>query len=232
LAACGWEDAARLEQQDTSEAFSFITEKLELPLLTLKMDIYHTGAEDANDDHKYIQERLLEVAVPDESPTDRDRPIRLEDCLENYFNNRVEVVRHLDHLERTSTHNLERSDTVSSVRSGLSISTEKVPSQHVEITEVSWSPTAETPSSAYAPSSPLTPGGSGRHRAPSIIRTRVVELKGEEEKPHHDSDAVSTRSSRKGAVLRKEVLMPAWQFFNLIRPSIYSEPFIPFPCYR
>ena len=232
MAACGWEDAARLEQQDTSEAFSFITEKLELPLLTLKMDIYHTGAEDANDDHKYIQERLLEVAVPDESPTDRDRPIRLEDCLENYFNNRVEVVRHLDHLERTNTHNLERSDTVSSVRSGLSISTEKVPSQHVEITEVSWSPTAETPSSAYAPSSPLTPGGSGRHRAPSIIRTRVVELKGEEEKPHHDSDAVSTRSSRKGAVLRKEVLMPAWQFFNLIRPSIYSEPFIPFPCYR
>lgn len=82
LAACGWKDAAKIEQQDTSEAFSFITEKLELPLLTLKMDIYHTGAEDATDDHKFIHERLLEVAVPDDNGS--GRAIQLEDCLESY----------------------------------------------------------------------------------------------------------------------------------------------------
>ena len=107
LAACGWEDAGKLEQQDTSEAFSFITEKLELPLLTLKMDIYHTGTEDDGDDHKFIHERLLEVAVPPDPGN--GRPIQLEDCLENFFNNRVEVVRRL-----------ERSNTLSSIRSGSS----------------------------------------------------------------------------------------------------------------
>jgi hypothetical protein len=107
LAACGWEEAANLEQQDTSEAFSFITEKLELPLLTLKMDIFHTGKEDDKDDHKFVQERLLEVAVPDDA--ERERPIRLEDCLESYFNNQVEVVRRL-----------ERSNTRSSVKSARS----------------------------------------------------------------------------------------------------------------
>lgn len=54
LAECGWPDAALLEQQDASEAFTFITGVLELPLLTLKMDIYHTGKEDASDDHKFV----------------------------------------------------------------------------------------------------------------------------------------------------------------------------------
>ena len=65
LAECGWSAAAEHEQQDTSEAFSFITGQLELPLLTLKMDLYHTGKEDPNDDHKFVNERLLEVAVLD-----------------------------------------------------------------------------------------------------------------------------------------------------------------------
>jgi hypothetical protein len=43
LAECGWRDAANLRQQDPSEAFGFITGQLELPLLTLKMDLYHTS---------------------------------------------------------------------------------------------------------------------------------------------------------------------------------------------
>lgn len=202
LAACGWEDASRLEQQDTSEAFSFLTEKLQLPLLTLKMDIYHNGTEDIKDDHKIIHERLLEVAVP-------DQPARLEECLESYFNNNVEVVR-----------KLERSNTLSSVRSGRSPSIEKSTSQHVEVTvsEVAWS-NPGTPISTQPPRSPLSP--SNRHRTDSLIRPRVITEPQTESKAENlaDSDAASTKLSIHRGSIRKEVLMPAWQFFNLIRPS-------------
>lgn len=202
IAACGWEEAAYLEQQDTSEAFSFLAGKLQLPLLTLKMDLFHDGTEDAKDDHKIIHERLLDVAVPDESA-------KLEECLENYFNNRVEVVR-----------KLARSNTVSSVRSGRSPSSDKgVASQHVEVTvsEVAWS-TPSTPISTSTPRTPLSP--SGRHRTDSFIRPRIItEIKAEEkgEQSTESESSNTPRSTRKGSV-RKEVLMPAWQFFNLLRP--------------
>lgn len=199
IAACGWADAALLEQQDTSEAFSFLTGKLQLPLLTLKMDIYHNGAEDVKDDHKLIHERLLEVAVP-------DQPAKLEECLESYFNNSVEVVR-----------KLERSNTISSMRSGRSPSIDKGSSQHVEVSvsEVSWS-NPGTPTSTLPPRSPL--GAGNRHRTNSLIRPRIITELKEDEKGENAvvSDVISTpKSIRKGSV-RKEVLMPAWQFFNLI----------------
>jgi hypothetical protein len=85
-----------LTQQDVSEAFSFITDKLALPLLTLKMDVYHTGKDD-QDDHRIVKERLLDVAIPDppEDAPEDGYTIKLEDCLENYFNNKIEVKRHL-----------------------------------------------------------------------------------------------------------------------------------------
>ncbi|KAK2070754.1 hypothetical protein P8C59_005226 [Phyllachora maydis] len=68
LAECGWTDAKELEQQDTSEAFGFITEKLQLPLLALQVDLFHQG-----------------------------KGVKLEDCLEEYFNNKVDV--HRDSLD-------------------------------------------------------------------------------------------------------------------------------------
>jgi hypothetical protein len=209
LAACGWEEAANLEQQDTSEAFSFITEKLELPLLTLKMDIFHTGKEDDTDDHKFVQERLLEVAVPDD--IERERPIRLEDCLESYFNNQVEVVRRL-----------ERSNTRTSMKSSKPALFDKSSYErewsdggapHVEVSELAWS-TPDTPTSSHAPATPISPGG--RERAPSIIRHRII-YDDEKEDTQHLERVDTPTSVRKGSV-RKEVLMPAWQFFNLIRP--------------
>lgn len=51
LAACGWKDAQLLEQQDTSEAFAFITETLQLPLLTLQVDLFHQGKGDKGKSH-------------------------------------------------------------------------------------------------------------------------------------------------------------------------------------
>ncbi|KAK9477254.1 ubiquitin carboxyl-terminal hydrolase-domain-containing protein [Lipomyces japonicus] len=95
----GWVDAGSNQQQDASEAFVFITEKLSMPLLTLKMDIAHGGKEASEDDHKFINERLLHVPV---LGTPKDPPITLEQCLEEYFANSVIVKRELERRQSVS----------------------------------------------------------------------------------------------------------------------------------
>ncbi|KAL9023965.1 MAG: hypothetical protein Q9196_006856 [Gyalolechia fulgens] len=201
LAECGWEDAAQVRQQDASEAFNFITDTLDLPLLTLKMDIFHHGKEDAGDDHKFVNERMLEVAIPEE-PSDGS-VLTLETCLENYFNNRIEVKRYL-----------QRRQTLGSVRSQASLDSSKGSASHIETTEVddSMPPTPLSPLPAPI-RSPRKPTNS-RVRAPSIIQESVVSEKGDSpdapcyESPHH--------GRRRAGSVRKEVMMPAWQFFSLI----------------
>lgn len=198
LAECGWPEAANLRQQDASEAFTFITEKLDLPLLTLKMDIYHTGKEDTVDDHKFINERLLEVAIPPEHID--GTPITLEECLETYFNNKIEVKRYL-----------ERRTTISSVRSVDSIA--KGASMHVESVEI-----GSSTSSPIRTSSPLldSPLGEATSTAPmSFRRSSIVQ---ERFIPDQDyQDYLGLPGRRKKGSYRKEVMMPAWQFFSLIR---------------
>ncbi|KAI9721510.1 MAG: hypothetical protein M1812_002272 [Candelaria pacifica] len=194
LAACGWIEASELYQQDASEAFSFITEQLDLPLLTLKMDIFHTGKEEATDDHKFINERLLEVSIPAD-PED-GKGITLEDCLETYFNNRIEVKRHL-----------ERRRTVNSVRSTESLDSPKAPAYHVEATETDSLPSSPTTSSPMRPTQT-------RHRAPSIIQERFVAREDDASNFADEKASLSTRQRR--GTIRKEVMMPAWQFFSLI----------------
>ena len=202
LAECGWRDAGKLEQQDASEAFTFITEKLKLPLLTLKMDIHHGGREDATDDHKFINERLLEVAVPSETPED-GQSITLEDCLEDYFNNRVEVRRYI-----------ERRSTLSSIRS--SDGTPKANTVHVEAVELDADSLPNTPlSPSPAPASPSRPS---KHRAASIIQQRFVPDKEDSGDASMLDIGLKRPVSRvRTGSIRKEVLMPAWQFFSLIR---------------
>lgn len=201
IAECGWQEAAELHQQDASEAFTFITGKLELPLLTLKMDIYHSGKEDTADDHKFINERLLEVAIPDD-PSGERKDITLEECLEDYFNNRVEVRRYL-----------ERRSTVSSMKSPVDGKL-KSAAIHVETIEVE---------ADSAPSTPITstPGGQpsrppNRPRQQSIIQDRygpARTVSGSTTLSHVNTE--SSARSRSGS-LRKTVMMPGWQFFSLI----------------
>ncbi|ODM22293.1 hypothetical protein SI65_03139 [Aspergillus cristatus] len=210
LAECGWRDASTLHQQDASEAFTFITEKLELPLLTLKMDIYHTGKEDASGDHKFINERLLEVAIPE--PTD-GKTVTLEDCLESYFNNKIEVKRHLERRNTTRS--------VDSMSKGFTA--------HVEAIEV-----GSTGSSPIRGSSPrledVTPltsvtesidesatTSSTLDRRDSIVQERFVPDSSDEGKSDEGkSENGSGRNHIRKGSYRKEVMMPAWQFFSLI----------------
>ena len=205
LAACGWEEAAKLCQQDASEAFTFITGTLALPLLTLKMDIFHTGREDVADDHKFINERLLELAIPEE-PKD-GHTITLEDCLELFFNNKIEVKRYLDSLERRNT--------MGSVRSRGSVDSTKASAAHVEVAEVEeGQPSTPEPLNTLVsfPASPPRP--ISRRRAPSIIQeTYIDEKKGPVGENGFPLDEKKGHNRR----VRKEVMMPAWQFFSLIR---------------
>ncbi|KAL1297582.1 hypothetical protein AAFC00_006145 [Neodothiora populina] len=211
LAECGWESAAKLVQQDTSEAFTFITGQLELPLLTLKMDLYHTGKEEPDDDHRFVNERLLEVAIL-ESPVEGSDVITLEDCLENYFNNRIEVKRHMERTRGAmlqSRHSAERLPPTND---------EKSEALQVETVEFAVGEMAESPATEV----PLTPvkstldkvrPGLGRNRADSIFsQRRMAPL---DSKASDDADLSTPERQRKASV-RTEVLMPAWQFFKLL----------------
>jgi hypothetical protein len=197
----------------------------------MEMDIFHEGKGDAVDDHKFINERLLEVAIPQQAP--EGRPIRLEDCLEEYFNAKVEVVRRLD---RRNT--LQLPNTQSSQISGLpTVDETDGITEHVENVEdtsvLVMSPIEEKSELAdhmrgtdvegltpmmpvQSQSSPVSPPPTTRQRSTSIIRRVMVQ-----EEPGEGSasgDGASVHSSVRKASLRKEVLMPAWQFFRIIRP--------------
>lgn len=192
ISELGWKEAADGHQQDVSEAFCQITDILELPLLTLKVDLFHDGIADAKDDHKRIYERLLQVAIPSDPIPGQN--IRLEDCLETFFNNKVEVKRM---LQRSMSTKLERSNTNSSM------SSQKEASTHVEVAELS---SPSTPISVHPPATPLA---QTRIRAQSIIRRRLVDNELGDSSTA-DADNASTRSSIRKQSLRKEVSLPAW----------------------
>jgi hypothetical protein len=216
-------EAAEICQQDASEAFTFITGALELPLLTLKMDIYHTGREDKEDDHKFVNERLLEVAIPEQ---EGDHVITLEDCLETYFNNRIEVKRFL-----------QRQNTIASIRSKdeswVDKDPEKTEAIHIETVELAGpeSPLVATPTALEppTPSTPSRPQLDGRRRADSIFSQRQARNPpgtwAFDEKKHLQEmlDNSSGGRPRSSSLLRKEILMPAWQFFSLIRECASSS---------
>ena len=202
IAVCGWAEGGQIYQQDASEAFSFITGTLALPMLTLKMDLYHLGKEDAGDDHKFVNERLLEVAIP-EAPTD-DRPITLEDCLEAYFNNKVEVTRYL-----------ERRNTLPGTPQTPK-DLEKARLAKIEIAELRESEPS-TPAPGGTPSYPASSSRPPtRPRGLSLMQEHYVFEKTDSKESSIPSPVDGSVGRRRAGSLRKAVMMPAWQFFSLI----------------
>lgn len=169
-----------------------------MPLLTLKTDTFHSGEKDMDSDHRFITERLLNVAIPEESI--KEGTVTLEKCLEEYFNNRVEVRREL-----------KRRNTIQSQysRHDSANTQDKQAGLHVETVEV----TASSPSTPIErPKNPFI-RPELRERATSIFSDRTFETT-RPLKKRSNSQQLSRR--RQGSV-RKEVSMPAWQFLNLIR---------------
>jgi hypothetical protein len=236
LAGCGWEEAQRLEQQDTSEAFALITETLQLPLLPLQVDLFHQGKNDEAD-HKVVYERLLNLAVP---PDAEGKGIKLEDCLEEYFNSQVDV--HRDSFDDAKggrklpptptprTPNLPA--TPSTPKSTIRLvtedddTTETPPRPSLEDHHADGAPlerrwTERPPSRGSGfgntPSSPTRPH---RSRTESIIQRVVLN---EEGKPtESETTSLFARARQKVSVV-KAVTIPAWQFFRLIRT--FPTPF-------
>ncbi|KAI9772932.1 MAG: hypothetical protein M1840_008814 [Geoglossum simile] len=244
LSDCGWAEAGRLRQQDTSEAFTFISEKLGLPRLTFKVDIYHTGREEDTADHKFVNEQLLEVAVP--SDPGNGQPIPLEIPLENYFNNQIEIKRYLQRRdpmdpEKAGFAHIESIDTASSgfCPSPLSqnppsplplytpsplppatcrraTSTATITEEPSSIDSIAIDDTASVASNGQTqpstqPSTSQAPAAS-RNRAQSIIREVVVE----EDVASGDNGTGLPRGRPRKSSIRKQVDMPAWQFFRLL----------------
>jgi hypothetical protein len=239
-----------LEQQDTSEAFAFLTETLQLPLLSLQVDLFHHGRRD-DDDHKVVYERLLNLAVP---PDPENKGVKLEDCLEDYFNAQVDVLRDSEVAKKSISEDKGSADA--RVAATVRRNTIRLQSgeQGEASTAMSASPVAITPTSPFPPystigenaPSPLTavspvseehqagpstetnseasPLGerrmSARHRSTSIIQSMVLDDKGRS--ASIASDSISQKAKRKGSTVVKAVTIPAWQFFRLIRKYVWS----------
>ena len=148
---------------------------------------------------------MLVLAIPESS---NGSPIRLENCLETYFNNQIEVDR------------VERSNAI----------TEKGEAAHVEVAEVPES-TPGTPI-VQAPQTPISPL-STRHRTNSLLYRYKIPQDSDPTPSAAEPEVVtvpSLPSPQNGSVSKEvEVRLPAFQFLNLIRPSfilLSSEPFL------
>lgn len=226
-----------LEQQDTSEAFAFITETLQLPLLSLQVDLFHQGKKD-KDDHKVVYERLLNLAIP---PDPEDKGLKLEDCLEEYFNAQVDVKRDSEDGKKLGVEEKSRSDTPTlKHRDTIRILTEErgessTPTSPLPITPVERTPTLEKPP-VLSPIGPDAKDGnvpddeaegevttvelvpskpSLRGRSTSVIQRVVLDEEGRPSTP--DTPTMLQKAMRKGSTVVKAVTIPAWQFFRLIR---------------
>lgn len=141
---------------------------------------------------------MLDVAIPEEVP--QDGVVSLESCLEEYFNYKVEITRQLQRrntLNKTADRDGEKNECV-----------------HVDCAETNDKDSISNPSEqkVQAPATQSRPSLL-RGRAPSIFSERRINTLNGVAK----EGAVTTNGRHRQSSIRKEVLMPAWQFLNLIR---------------
>ncbi|KAH7033125.1 ubiquitin carboxyl-terminal hydrolase-domain-containing protein [Microdochium trichocladiopsis] len=219
LADCGWKDAQLLEQQDTSEAFGFITETLQLPLMPLQVDLFHHGKND-DADHKVVYERLLNLAVPEDTD---GKGVDLEDCLEEYFNTQVDVQREgsTDDKKvsiRTTISQVPLtpdtpSTPLSAIRIGDDVRECQSPAEDPDKTEQLALERSQTAISLSVPASSQPAVRPHRARTESIIQRVVIDPSG---KPTDTDTASLFQRAKRSASVVKAVTIPAWQFFKLI----------------
>ncbi|KAF9958599.1 hypothetical protein BGZ70_009137 [Mortierella alpina] len=89
--SCGWhcpgpyDPPGSSRQEDSSELFMFLTEKLHLPYLPLEQRLLH-GAKMSADDDKVITERMLQISISrPESPTQELSPTKHESAFSRFL---------------------------------------------------------------------------------------------------------------------------------------------------
>ena len=186
---------------------------MQLPLLTLQVDLFHHGKGDV-DDHKVVHERLLNLAVP---PDPDGKGIKLEDCLEEYFNNKVDVLRDSPEEKKASLTPLNtirvvaEEDEEKPADQAEQVENTQIVQPWIAQTSLAESPISATPSSAKFPDVPSIL----RNRSTSIIQ-RIVVPDGEHV-PDAEPTSLLQKAKRTGSTVVKAVTIPAWQFFKLIR---------------
>ena len=75
LMKLGFTEALSHKQQDSATLFEFLTQTLNMPLLTFKIDIKHGGKFSKHDDEKISKERILFVSIPNEEVEDELLPV-------------------------------------------------------------------------------------------------------------------------------------------------------------
>ena len=115
-----------------------------------------------------------------------------------YFNNRVEIKREL-----------KRRETLQSIHDRQDL-VEKSSAIHIETAEVDATP--GTPTTPEALQRPLHM----RERHTSIFNDRKIEIRAPQN-PKSEKPTLPPQVQRRKSSVRKEVLMPAWQFLSLIR---------------
>ncbi|KAJ2902394.1 Ubiquitin carboxyl-terminal hydrolase 8 [Zalerion maritima] len=222
LADCGWPDARDLAQQDASEAFANITEALNLPLLTLEVNLFHQGKTD-KDDHKVVEERLLNISVPLPSPNaPNGTEVKLEDCLEEYFNTKVEIKR--DHTDEKDGPSIANGNTIRIAEGNDDSGECSSPAQmEDEVGPLPFPPLPETSQLSDAPQYSEPEGctsasftGSSRPvtrpRTGSAIQRLVLD---ENSKVAGSADMPGILA-RTGTKIVKVMTIPAWQIYRLV----------------
>lgn len=190
----GWHSNCAERQQDCCDLFEFISDYLEMPMITLKMDIAHEGKEDKKDDHRLINERLLLVSVP--STEDNSQPILLEECLENYFANSISVSRQ---IERRRTLENHENPLIRNRKFSVSIHTQEITGSNVPFDQVS---------------------SSDENPLPRIVVHDDVSDSKDTPPPYSAGNVSQPHSIEKRATplwnKKMEINLPAWMFLQLV----------------
>ncbi|KAG0207501.1 hypothetical protein BGX28_001278 [Mortierella sp. GBA30] len=93
--SCGWhcpgpfDPPGSSRQEDSSELFMFLTEKLHLPYLPLEQRLLH-GAKISADDDKVITERMLQISIPTPEPAIQgSSPIKSESTFSKLLSSKT-----------------------------------------------------------------------------------------------------------------------------------------------
>ncbi|KAG0361809.1 hypothetical protein BC939DRAFT_440564 [Gamsiella multidivaricata] len=123
LYSCGWncpgpyDPPGSSRQEDSSELFMFLTEKLHLPYLPLEQRLLH-GAKFSADDDKVITERMLQISIPIPEPASLSPTSKLESTFSKLLSSK----------SSSSSSNRDGSGSPGSVYEILSL--EKLLAQH------------------------------------------------------------------------------------------------------
>lgn len=181
------------------------------------MNLFHEGRKDV-DDHKLVHERLLNLPVPDISEIPEGKDLKLEDCLEEYFNTRVEVKR--DNPEKETLYDDSRRILDENDRNAAECSSPTAMDEPAPLPSFSHRSTMTSQGGADEDTGPSPSEVSvrpimTRPRTGSTIQRFVVD-NNQKITGSVDNPGILANLKQSGTTIIKAITIPAWQFYRLI----------------